>query len=119
MEDGFQLIDAVNGDELYDIEKSDSLYVGNGNPFDMVIYGDTLYYHQGQSSDNVFRIDVGNFSGLSALDAGQQIGENGGDIYGIDVVGDMLMIGVASGQWWDTDGSGGIAQWNLSIILGN
>ena len=113
-EDGFQLIDAVNGDELYDIEKSDSLYVGNGNPFDMVIYGDTLYYHQGQSSDNVFRIDVGNFSGLSALDAGQQIGENGGDIYGIDVVGDMLMIGVASGQWWDTDGSGGIAQWNLS-----
>ena len=112
--DGFQLIDAVNGDELYDIEKSDSQYVDNGDPFDMMIYGDVMYYHQGQSSDSVYRIDVANFSGLSALDAGQQIGENNGDVYGIDIVGDKLMIGVASGQWWNTDGSGGIAQWNLS-----
>ena len=44
--DGFQLIDVVNQVEVYDIEKSDALYLGNGNPFQMTIYNDIMYYHQ-------------------------------------------------------------------------
>ena len=38
-EDGFQLIDVVNGVEIYDIEKSSNLFAGSGNPHDMIVNG--------------------------------------------------------------------------------
>ena len=76
--DGFQLIGTANGTEFYDIEKSNSLYSGNGDPFDLTMYGYTMYYHQGTSSDSIYGIDVANFTSITPLDAGQRVGENGG-----------------------------------------
>ena len=113
-EDGFQLIDVVNGVEIYDIEKSSNLFAGSGNPHDMIVNGDVMYYNDRTSSDNVFRIDIANFTSLSSLDAGAELNENGGDVNGMNIVDGKLMVSVSSGQWWDTDGSGGIAQWNIS-----
>ena len=114
-EDGFQLINVTTGSEVYDIETSNSLYSGiNEGPYDLAIYGDTMYYHHQYSSDSVFRIDIVNFTSKSTLDAGAQVDENGGDVYGMKIIGDVLHISVASGQWWDTEGSGGIALYNLT-----
>ena len=122
-EDGFQLLGTANGTEFYDIEKSNSLYSGNGDPYDLTMYGYTMYYHQGASSDSIYGIDVANFTSISPLDAGQRIGENGGDIVGLEIIGDTLLASVVSGQWWNQDGSGGIVQydlptnsWNSSIL---
>ena len=122
-EDGFQLLGTANGTEFYDIETSNSLYSGNGDPYDLTMYGYTMYYHQGPSSDSIYGIDVANFTAISPLDAGQRIGENGGDIVGLEIIGDTLLASVVSGQWWNQDGSGGIVQydlpsstWNTSIL---
>ena len=112
--DGFQLLNVTTGSEVYDIEKTGSLYVGSGNPYDLAIYGDTMYYHQQFTSDSVYRIDIVNYTAKSVLDAGVQLDENGGDVYGMEIIGDVLHIAVASGQWWNTEGSGGIALYNLS-----
>lgn len=112
--DGFQLINISTGAEVYDIEKTNSLYIGSGDPYDMMIYGDTLYYHQQFSSDSVYRIDIVNFTSKSILDAGAQVDENGGDVYTLNIIDDLLHVSVASGQWWNTEGSGGIAIYNLT-----
>ena len=117
--DGFQLLGTANGTEFYDIEKSNSLYSGNGNPFDLTMYGYTMYYHQGGSSDSIYGIDVANFTSITPLDAGQRIGENGGDIVGLEIIGDTLLASVVSGQWWNQDGSGGIVQYDLSTSTWN
>ena len=113
-QDGFQLLGTANGTEFYDIEKSNALYSGSGNPYDLTMYGFTMYYHQGTSSDSIYGIDVANFTSITPLDAGQRIGENGGDIVGLEIIGDTLLASVVSGQWWNQDGSGGIVQYNLS-----
>ena len=73
-----------------------------------------MYYHQQYSSDSVFRIDIVNYTTKPLLDVGQQLDENGGDIYGMRIIGDVLYASVASGQWWNTEGSGGIAMYNLT-----
>ena len=112
--DGFQLLNTTTGSEVYDIEKTGSLYTGSGDPYDLAVYGDTMYYHQQYSSDSVFRIDIVNYTTKPLLDVGQQLDENGGDIYGMRIIGDILYASVASGQWWDTEGSGGIAMYNLT-----
>ena len=80
--DGFQLLNTTTGSEVYDIEKTGSLYTGSGDPYDLAVYGDTMYYHQQYSSDSVFRIDIVNYTTKPLLDVGQQLDENGGDIYG-------------------------------------
>ena len=49
--DGFQLLNTTTGSEVYDIEKTGSLYTGKGDPTDLAVYGDTMYYHQQYSSD--------------------------------------------------------------------
>ena len=113
-EDGFQLIDVTTGSEVYDIEMTSSMYPGSGDPYDLSIYGDTLYYHQQYSSDSVFRLDIVNFTTKPSLDAGAQLDENGGDVYGMEIIGDLLHVSVASGQWWNTQGSGGIAIYNMT-----
>ena len=112
--DGFQLINVTTGSEVYDIEKTGSLYSGSGDPYDLVIYGDTMYYHQQFSSDSVYRIDIVNFTTKPTLDVGAQVDQNGGDVYGMEIIGDVLYTSVASGQWWQTEGSGGIALYNLT-----
>ena len=112
--DGFQLLNATTGTEVYDIEKSSSLFAGNGDPLDMILKGNIMYYHDGASSDNLYRFDAQNFTALPALDAGAQVGQNNGDVNGMGIIGDIIMISVASQNWWQVDGSGGIAQWNTS-----
>ena len=90
------------------------MYSGSGDPYDLAIYGDTMYYNQRYTSDGVFRIDIVNFTTKPTLDAGAQLSENGGDVYGMEIIGDVLHVSVASGQWWQTQGSGGIALYNLT-----
>ena len=113
-DDGFQLINVTTGGEAYDIERNNNLYNANGAPRDMLIHNNIMYYHAGGSSDSVSRLDVANLTAYSNLDMGAQVGQNGGDIVSMDIVGDMLMVSVVSGQWWNVDGSGGIARWNTT-----
>ena len=82
-------INVTTGSEVYDIEKTGSLYIGSGDPYDLAIYGDTLYYHQQYTSDSVYRIDIVNFTTKSILDAGAQLDENGGDVYGMEIMACM------------------------------
>ena len=112
--DGFQLLNATTGAEVYDIEKSSSLFAGSGDPLDMILKGDIMYYHDGTSSDNLYRFNARNFTALTSLDVGTQVGQNNGDINGMNLVGDVIMISIASQNWWQVDGSGGVAQWNTS-----
>ena len=111
-DDGFQLINVTNGGEAYDIERSSGLYNADGAPQDMMIHNNILYYHSGTSSDEVSRLDVANLTAPSNLDIGARVGQNGGDIVSMELSGDTLMVSVVSGQWWNADGSGGIARWN-------
>ena len=114
-DDGFQLIDVINQTEIYDIEKNDQLYLGNGDPYQMTIHNNIMYYHQGSSSNSVYRIDVANFTGLSNVDAGIQLDDNSGDAWGMGLVGDTIMVSVASNGGFPDyyDGRGGIAQWDI------
>jgi hypothetical protein len=115
-DDGFQLLNTTTGAEIYDIEKGSSLYgAGDGNsgdPFDMQIYNGIMYYYTGLG--DVFRLDVVNYNVLSELGVGARVGENSGTINSLTIIDGVLMASVSSGQWWNTDGSGGIAQWDIS-----
>jgi hypothetical protein len=112
--DGFQLINVTNGAEVYDIESTSSQYTANGDPYGMIIHNNIMYYHSRTASDEVSRLNVTNAATLSNLDIGAQVGENGGDIVSMEMSGDTLMVSVVSGQWWNSDGSGGIARWNTT-----
>ena len=112
--DGFQLINVTNGAEVYDIERTSSQYTANDDPYGMIIHNNIMYYHSSTSSDEVSRLNVTNAVPLSNLDIGAQVGENGGDIVSMEMSGDTLMVSVVSGQWWNSDGSGGIARWNTT-----
>ena len=102
-DDGFQLLDIVNETELYDIEKSSNLFSGNGDPIEIVIAGNVLYYIAPYNyGDNVHRIDIQNYSSMSSLDAGAQVGITG-YVYGIGLVNNVLNIGVS--EWNDGDGA--------------
>jgi len=111
-DDGFQCLDWVNETEEIDIEKSSSAFTGNGDPIDIVIEGNvmyyTTYYYYG---DNVYRINLDSISALSSLDAGQRAGISG-YVRGIDMVGDHLAIGV--GPNWNSDAEGAVVRWNTS-----
>ena len=112
--DGFQLINVTTGSEAYDIEKTSTLYAANGDPYGMIIHNNVMYYHSKTASDEVSRLDVLNVTNLGNLDIGAQVGENGGDIVGMNLIGDLLMTSVVSPQWWNVDGSGGIGVWNTT-----
>ena len=115
-EDGFQLIDVTTGAEVYDIEKSNDLYLGNGDPYQMVIYNDVMYYHHGDDSNSIYRIDVANFQELSNIDAGIQLDDNSGPAWGLGLVDGIIMASVASNDGFPDyyDGQGGIAQWDVA-----
>ena len=106
----------VNEVEVYDIEKSNSIYLGNGEPYQMIVYNDVMYYHQGDDSNSFYRIDLVNFNQLSNVDAGIQLDDNSGPAWGMGLVDDVIMTGVASNGGFPDyyDGRGGIAQWNIS-----
>ena len=115
-EDGFQLIDVINEVEVYDIEKNDALYLGNGEPYQMVIYNGVMYYHQGDDSNSVYRLDVVNFNQLSNIDAGIQLDDNSGPAWGMGLIDGVIMASVASNGGFPDyyDGRGGIAQWDIA-----
>ncbi|MEK9699884.1 MAG: hypothetical protein VW270_29160, partial [Candidatus Poseidoniales archaeon] len=95
-EDGFQLINVTSGQEVYDIERSSSLYTGTSEPYQMIVHNNVMYYRS-DNSDSIGRIDLVNFNQLALLDAGPRVNENGGVIYGLGLVGDILIASVASG----------------------
>jgi len=110
--DGFQCLDWVNGTEEIDIEKSSSIFTGNGDPVEIIIDNGILHYIPTYySGDNVHRIDITTLTKLSSLDAGQQAGISG-YIHGFGIVGGNLAIGV--GPSWNSDAQGAVALWNLS-----
>ena len=106
----------VNQVEVYDIEKSDALYLGNGDPFQMTIYNDIMYYHQGDDSNSFYQIDLVNFNQLSNVDAGIQLNDNSGPAWGMGLVDGIVMTSVASNGGFPDyyDGRGGIAQWDIA-----
>ena len=112
--DGFQLLNVTTGAEVYDIETNNALYDAQGSAYQMTIHNNILYYHSSTNGDEVGRLDVINFTNPGALDIGTELGETNGDVYSMHFHGDLLMVALASGQWWNADGSGGIAVWNTS-----
>jgi len=112
--DGFQLINTTTGAEIYDIETNSNLYDASGSAYQMTIHNGIMYYHSSTNGDEVGRLDVVNFTNPGALDIGTELSENNGDVYSMHLRGDHLFISLSSGQWWNADGSGGIAVWNTS-----
>ena len=110
-DDGFQLLDVVNETEEYDIEKSSSLFSGNGDPIEIVIAGNVMYYTAPYNNgDNVHRIDLDNMSALTSLDAGTQASLSGNSyVYGLGLINGILNIGVS--QWGD-DGEGAVVRYD-------
>lgn len=112
-DDGFQLIDVVNGTELVDIEKTNTVYLGSGDPYDLTMLGDVLWYHQATASDQVYRIDTSDLNtAQTALDAGTRLNQNNLGIAGLGLMGDVLLISAVSNQWWNAEGSGGLLRYD-------
>ena len=110
--DGFQCLDWVNETEEIDIEKSSSAFSGSGDPIEIVIEGNIMYYSTYYYfGDNVHRINLDTITALSSLDAGQQAGLSG-YVHGIGMVGDHLNIGV--GPNWNSNSEGAVVRWNTS-----
>ena len=55
-----------------------------------------MYYHQGDDSNSVYRLDVVNFNQLSNIDAGIQLDDNSGPAWGIGLIDGVIMASVAS-----------------------
>ncbi|MEC7412414.1 MAG: hypothetical protein VYE08_07240, partial [Candidatus Thermoplasmatota archaeon] len=114
-DDGFQLIDVINSTELVDIEKSSGLYYDNGDPYDLIMVGDVLYYNQRTASDRIYRIDTSDYSSATNyLDIGVHLNEGGLDVAGMGRMGDVIVASAVSSQWWNIEGSGGIVRWNAT-----
>ena len=109
---GFQVINVSTGTEIAHIAKDNAMYSGGDNPYQMVIAGNTVYYHglyyQG---DEIYRIDLDNLSALPSLDAGAQFGATSW-MYGMSAVDGTLYAAVEPA--WNQDGEGGIATFNLT-----
>jgi len=108
---GFQVINVSTGAEIVHWEQSDSEYPASSNPYQMEIFGNTVYF-RAYWNDLLYRIDLDNQSALSSLDAGQQVNLNG-YTFGLGTVGDILHIGVAPWTTSDTN-NGGIARFNMT-----
>ncbi|HIL65050.1 MAG TPA: hypothetical protein EYG33_02670 [Candidatus Poseidoniales archaeon] len=109
---GFQVINVSAGTEVVHISQDNSMYSGSDDPYQMVIAGNTVYYHglyyQG---DEIHRIDLDNLSAMSSLDAGAQFGV-GSWMYGMSAVNGVLYAAVEPS--WNQNGQGGIATYNLT-----
>ena len=114
-DDGFQLIDVINSTELVDIEKTSGLYYDNGDPYDLIMVGDVLYYNQRTASDRIYRIDTSDYtSATNFLDIGVHLNEGSLDVAGMGRMGDVIVASAVSSQWWNVEGSGGIVRWNAT-----
>ncbi len=108
---GIELIDLVSETS----NQTFSRVNGQNTPGELVIIGNVLYYSEaryGNSYDTIYRYDIDNMTTLPSLDAGQQIGQSNGAVYGIGEGPDgMLWIGATPSGWAGLD-SGSIIRWD-------
>ncbi|MBT5026653.1 MAG: hypothetical protein HON05_07850 [Euryarchaeota archaeon] len=68
--------------------------LGINNAHDLTMYGNTLYYHLKDTSDNIFSYDIINSTGNFPLDAGTALGNQTGFISSMEINGDTLVASV-------------------------
>jgi hypothetical protein len=64
------------------------------NAHDLTMYGNTMYYHLNDTSDNIFSYDIINSTSNSQLDAGTALGNQIGFIASMEISGDTLVASV-------------------------
>ncbi|RJU82528.1 MAG: hypothetical protein DWC09_02125 [Candidatus Poseidoniales archaeon] len=114
----FRLVNTSTG------QVSQSLAVNNAH--DLTMYGNTLYYHLKDASDNIFSYDIINSTSNAPLDAGTALGNQTGFISSMDINGDTLIASVLIekntvgnfGQISTTD-VGGLVQYDLANQVWN
>ena len=94
--------------------------VGINNAHDLTMYGNTMYYHLKDASDNIFSYDIINSTGNSPLDAGTVLGDETGFVATLGIQGDTLVASVfivksSTGNFGQiiTADVGGIVQYDL------
>ncbi len=103
---------------------SQSLAVNNAH--DLTMYGNTLYYHLKDTSDNIFSYDIINSTSNAPLDAGTALGNQTGFVSSIEINGDTLVASVLIvkssignfGQVSSTD-VGGLVHYDLANQVWN
>jgi len=114
----FRLINTSTG------QVSQSLAINNAH--DLTMYGNTLYYHLKDTSDNIFSYDIINSTSNSPLDAGTALGNQTGSVSSIEIDGDTLVVSVLIvettignfGQITTAD-LGGLVQYDLANQVWN
>jgi len=94
--------------------------LGINNAHDLTMYGNTLYYHLKDTSDNIFSYDIINSTSNSPLDAGTALGNQTGFIASMEISGDTLVASVlvvrsSIGNFGQTStiDEGGLVQYDL------
>ena len=114
----FRLVNTSTG------QVSQSLAVNNAH--DLIMYGNTLYYHLKDTSDNIFSYDIINSTSNAPLDAGTALGNQTGFISSMEINGDTLVASLLIvkstignfGQISTTD-VGGLVQYDLANQVWN
>ena len=91
------------------------------------MYGNTLYYHLKDTSDNIFSYDIINSTGKSPLDAGTAFGNQTGSIMSMEINGDtlvasLLIVKTTPGSFFTqatTSDEGGLVQYDLANQVWN
>ena len=115
----FKLVNTSTG------QVSQSLGVNNAH--DLTMYGNTLYYHLKDTSDNIFSYDIINSTGNSPLDAGTVFGNQTGSITSLEINGDtlvasLLIVKTTPGTFFTpatTSDEGGLVQYDLANQVWN
>jgi len=115
----FKLVNTSTG------QVSQSLGVNNAH--DLTMYGNTLYYHLKDTSDNIFSYDLINSTGNSPLDAGTAFGNQTGSITSLEINGDtlvasLLIVKTTPGTFFTqatTSDEGGLVQYDLANQVWN
>ncbi len=114
----FRLVNTSTG------QVSQSLAVNNAH--DLTMYGNTLYYHLKDTSDNIFSYDIINSTSNAPLDAGTAFGDQTGFVASMELNGDTLVASLLIvkstignfGQIITTD-VGGLVQYDLANQVWN
>ncbi|MDG1539317.1 MAG: hypothetical protein P8Q40_05245, partial [Candidatus Poseidonia sp.] len=115
----FRLINTSTG------QVSQSLAVNNAH--DLTMYGNTLYYHLKDASDNIFSYDIINSTSNAPLDAGTVFGNQTGSITSLEINGDtlvasLLIVKTTPGTFFTpatTSDEGGLVQYDLANQVWN
>ncbi|MDB0004872.1 hypothetical protein N9E21_03275 [Candidatus Poseidoniaceae archaeon] len=114
----FRLVNTSTG------QVSQSLAVNNAH--DLTMYGNTLYYHLKDTSDNIFSYDIINSTSNAPLDAGTALGNQTGFVSSMEINGDTLVASVlivkrSTGNFGQitTADLGGLVQYDLANQVWN